>query len=116
MKRNRKQNNTDFIVDGYNSLALIQLIKEIRDKYNIKDLKESYTENDSEYKMIGDEYNFFKERYPFLFDMTLKPDMDMNRLEYMINLREQIVNNQTTFEKASQKIGTEMYNEYHVKK
>ena len=88
MKRNRKENNTDFITDGYNSAKIEETIKEIRNKYDIDKLEKEYLETDTEYKMISEEYKFFKERYPFLFDMTLKPLMDMDRLRYMLNLRE----------------------------
>ena len=47
--------------------------------------------------------------------MILKKDLDYNRINYMLNLREKIVNNKTTVEKASEKLGVEMYNEYHKK-
>tara|TARA_B000000475_G_C15890255_1_gene404175 strand:+ start:378 stop:728 length:351 start_codon:yes stop_codon:yes gene_type:complete len=116
MKRNRKENNTDFITDGYNSAKIEETIKEIRNKYDIDKLEKEYLETDTEYKMISEEYKFFKERYPFLFDMTLKPLMDMDRLRYMLNLREDIVNNNITFESASQKVGNDMYKLYHEKK
>jgi len=42
--------------------------------------------------------------------------MDMDRLRYMLNLREDIVNNNITFESASQKVGNDMYKLYHEKK
>jgi len=116
MKRNRQKNNTDFITDGYSNEKIFETIDEIRNKYEISKLKEPYNEYSCEYKMIGNEYSFFKERYPFLFDMTLKPDMDIDRLKYMMNLRQDIVDNKITFEKASNKVGVELYNKYHEKK
>ena len=47
--------------------------------------------------------------------MVLKPDMDMNRFKYMINLREDIVNNKTTSEKASIKVGKDLYKDFMEK-
>mgnify|MGYP006079762341 CR=1 FL=1 len=116
MKRNRQNNNTDFITDGYSNEKIFETIEEIRNKYEISKLKEAYTEDSCEYKMIGTEYAFFKERYEYLFDMTLKPDMDMERFKYMMNLRQNIIDNNITFEKASNKVGVELYNKYHEKK
>jgi len=34
----------------------------------------------------------------------------------MMNLRQDIVDNKITFEKASNKVGVELYNKYHEKK
>tara|TARA_B100000530_G_C15537714_1_gene321188 strand:- start:143 stop:487 length:345 start_codon:yes stop_codon:yes gene_type:complete len=114
MKRNR-ENNKDFIKDGYNTNDLLSIINEIRTKYEIVKLKEAYKETDEKYKEIEKNYKFFKDRYPFLFDMVLKPDMDMNRFKYMINLREDIVNNKTTSEKASIKVGKDLYKDFMEK-
>jgi len=114
MKRNR-ENNIDFITDGYTSEKLMEIIDEIRLKYDIINAKKIYKEGDKEYIDIANNYKFFKERYPFLFDMILKPDMDKNKLNYLINMRENIVNNKISFEKASEKVGTTMYNEFHKK-
>jgi hypothetical protein len=114
MKRNR-ENNKDFIKDGYNTNDLLSIINEIRTNYEIEKLKEAYKETDQKYIEIENKYKFFKERYPFLFDMVLKPDMDMDRFKYMINLREDIVNNKTTSEKASIKVGKDLYKDFMEK-
>lgn len=113
MKRNREKNNKDFITDGYTTDKIKEVIKEIREKYKIEELNSVLTE--TEIENIKKEYTFFNSRYPFLFDMILKKDLDYNRLNYMLNLREKIVNNKTTVEKASEKLGVELYNEYHKK-
>lgn len=112
MKRNRIDNNTEFIKDGYDNEKLIEIIKEIREKYvnNNKNLtKEDINE-------IEKKYNFFKERYPFLFDMSLKKDMNIDTLYYMLKLRQDIVNNDISFEDASKKVGQDIYTKYQEKK
>lgn len=112
MKRNRIDNNTEFIKDGYDNEKLIEIIKEIRDKYvnNNENLtKEVINEIEKNYK-------FFKDRYPFLFDMSLKKDMNIDTLYYMLKLRQDIVNNDISFEDASKKVGQDIYTKYQEKK
>ncbi len=111
VKTKRDKNNIDFVNDGYSTEELKLKIVEIRNKYNISNLKEKDITEELK-NNISTEYKFFKERYPFLFDMVIKIDMDFDRLNYMLRMRENIVNNNITFENASKKVGQDMYDEY----
>ena len=47
--------------------------------------------------------------------MIIKRDFDKERLDYFLSMREKIINNNITQEKASIKIGQEMYDIYMKK-
>lgn len=110
MKNKRDKGNVDFVKDGYTNDKLLEIIKEIREKYNIDNIDSI---SDTDKKDFETNYKFFNERYPFLSDMSLKKNIDMNTLYYMLDLREKIINNTMTFEDASKKVGNDMYKEYN---
>ena len=112
MKNKRDKVNTDFVKDGYTSEKILEIINEIRLKYNVDDVEKISEENKKDFE---DNYKFFIERYPFLSDMAIKKEIDMNTLYYMLDLREKIINNNITFEDASKKIGNDIYEQYHEK-
>ena len=80
MKNKRDKNNVDFVKDGYTNEKLLEIIKEVREKYDIENTDIS----DANKKDFENNYKFFIERYPFLSDMSLKKDIDMDRLYYML--------------------------------
>tara|TARA_Y100000389_G_scaffold94212_1_gene90868 strand:- start:2091 stop:2465 length:375 start_codon:yes stop_codon:yes gene_type:complete len=110
MKNKRDKKNVDFVKDGYTNTRLLEIIKEIREKYNIENIDNI---GDDDKKDFETNYKFFIERYPFLSDMSLKKDINMDTLYYMLDLREKIINNTMTFEDASKKVGNDMYKEYN---
>jgi hypothetical protein len=57
-------------------------------------------------------YADFCDRHEALFDMACRPNFDVSKLKYMLSLRQQIENEKTTVEVASQKIGVALFNEY----
>ena len=111
MKNKRDKNNVDFVKDGYTNEKLLEIITEIRKKYDI----ENDDISDDNKKDFENNYKFFIERYPFLSDMSIKKNIDMNRLYYMLALRQNIIDNKISFEDASKKVGNDMFNEYHKK-
>lgn len=111
MKNKRDKNNVDFVKDGYTNEKLLEIISEIRQKYDI----ENDDISDDNKKDFENNYKFFIERYPFLSDMSIKKDIDMDRLYYMLALRQNIIDNKISFEDASKKVGNDMFNEYHKK-
>lgn len=111
MKSKRDKNNVDFVKDGYTNEKLLEIIKEIREKYDINNTDISAANK----KDFENNYKFFIERYPFLSDMSLKKDIDMDRLYYMLTLRQNIIDNKISFEDASKKVGNDMFEEYHKK-
>lgn len=54
----------------------------------------------------------FAERYPALFEMACHPNFDMSKLQYMLNLRDQITQKERTVEDASKEVGQTLFNEY----
>lgn len=112
MKNKRDKNNVDFVKDGYTNEKLIEIIKEIRTKYNINNTDVLTEDNKKDFE---NNYKFFINRYPFLSDMSLKKNIDMDRLYYMLELRKKIIDNKISFEDASKKVGNDMYEEYHKK-
>lgn len=111
MKNKRDKNNVDFVKDGYTNEKLLEIISEIRKKYDI----ENDDISDDNKKDFENNYKFFIERYPFLSDMSIKKNIDMNRLYYMLELRQNIIDNKISFDDASKKVGNDMFNEYHKK-
>lgn len=112
-KKEKDSSNINFIRDGYTNDELNNKILEIREKYEIeKQIKPLSIELIDDIKK---EYSFFEERYPFLFEMILKKDIDNERLNYFLKMREEIINNKITQENASIKIGKEMYDAYMKK-
>lgn len=111
MKNKRDKNNVDFVKDGYTNEKLLEIIKEVREKYDIENTDIS----DANKKDFENNYKFFIERYPFLSDMSLKKDIDMDRLYYMLALRQNIIENKISFDDASKKVGNDMFEEYHKK-
>ena len=111
MKNKRDKHNVDFVKDGYTNEKLLEIIKEVREKYDIENTDIS----DANKKDFENNYKFFIERYPFLSDMSLKKDIDMDRLYYMLTLRQNIIENKISFDDASKKVGNDMFEEYHEK-
>jgi hypothetical protein len=108
MKSKRDKENIDFVKDGYTSEKIIEVIKEVREKYNIDN--NEMTENDK--KDYQENYKFFIERYPFLSDMAIKKDINYDTLYYMLDLRNKIIDNTMSFEDASKKVGNDMFDKY----
>lgn len=63
-------------------------------------------------KTFRKKYYDFSEKYPALFDMACRPDFDIHKLNYMLQLREQISNNHTNIDEASKKVGQALFDEY----
>jgi hypothetical protein len=99
----------DFIKDGLDNNKIIEIIKKIREVIDV----------DSSDKMIEKlkkENEFFAERYPMLFDLSTRAGEEFNweYLNYFLSMRNKIINDELTSEKASVIVGNEWYNK-HVK-
>jgi hypothetical protein len=57
-------------------------------------------------------YENFATKYPFLFEMCCKPNVDKDTLEMMLSMLEKIKNNKMTQDKASEDIGQHLFNKY----
>jgi len=57
-------------------------------------------------------YPGVKERYPVLFELACSRDFDMQRFEYMIRLRNQVLQGERTVEDTSVEVGQKMFDVY----
>lgn len=57
-------------------------------------------------------YHDFAEMYPALFEMACTPNFDISKLLYMLELREKVMQNETTVDDASKEVGQSLFNEY----
>ena len=113
-KQNLKQSETNLsdneIILGY----VKTIIKYIEDE-------DLYVTKDTDYMFyvttIKEKFNEFSVRYPALFNMIIEnpKKFEYNRLIDMLNLKNSVDKNKTTYENASVKIGQEYYDEF-VKK
>jgi hypothetical protein len=102
----------EFLIDGMTNEELIDNINNI-----IKRKKEiSYTDDNDKFEKLKNEFPKFAERYIMLFEMVIRDeDFDWNSFNYMINMRNKIINNKMSAEDASKKVGQDWYDKY-VKK
>ena len=99
----------DFIKDGLTNEEIIEIIKKIR---NVEEVKS----NDEIIENLKKEYVFFVERYPILFDISIRTTEPFNweYLNYFLNMRKKIIDDELTSEKASVIVGNEWFNK-HIK-
>jgi len=97
----------DFIKDGLDNDKIIEIIKKIRDVLDIKS-------NDEIIQNLKTEFSFFADRYPMLFDLSTRTDEPFNweYLNYFLYMRNKIINDELTSEKASVIVGNEWYNKH----
>lgn len=102
----------EFLNDGMTNEELTNIIKDI-----IKKKKEiSYSNDNEKFEILKKEFPKFADRYLMLFEMVIREgDFDWNSFNYMINMRNKIINNNMTTEEASIKVGQDWYDKY-VKK
>jgi hypothetical protein len=104
--------NKEFLKDGLTNEELIKNINDI-----IKRKKEiTYIDDNDKFEKLKNEFPSFAERYLMLFEMVIRDgDFDWNSFNYMINMRNKIINDKMTTEEASKKVGQDWYDKY-VKK
>lgn len=100
----------DFMEDGLTNEEIFKIVNNIRDVIKRDGINEN---NKNELKK---KYIFFEERYPSLFETVTQKDFDKNSFEYMMKMREKIINNNTTTDEASKEIGVKFYNKYQKEK
>jgi len=97
----------DFIKDGLDNDKIIETIKKIREVIEVNS-------NDEIIENLKKEHSFFAERYPMLFDLSTRTNEAFNweYLNYFLSMRNKIINNELTSEKASVIVGNEWYNKH----
>lgn len=63
-------------------------------------------------EFFGEKYPDFKTANPVMFQVAVEGKMDLSRLNYMINMIDQIKNSQMTQDEASIEVGQVLYKEY----
>jgi hypothetical protein len=97
----------DFIKDGLENEAIIDIIKKIRAVVEVNC-------NDEIIENLKKEYAFFIERYPMLFDISCRTNEPFNweYLNYFLVMRKKIIDDELTSEKASVIVGNEWFNKH----
>ena len=79
-----------------------------RNDDEIKNLKEHDI-----FEKLYNEFNKFSTRYPMLFEMAIRNDnFPWENLNYMLNMRNKIINDEMTAEGATKIVGQEWYEKY----
>ena len=89
--------------DDLPSDVIMNIVREIRSRPGTTKEKELWVEK---------QYPEFADRYKALMKMACESTFDMDRLEYLIRLREQVRNNERTVDDASKEVGQTMFDIY----
>jgi len=111
----KKRKVTDFVKDGMETADI---------KTMVQDIVLYITENKAKYSsheelLIGLKNSiegilFFEERYPMLYAMVTKEEgFEYSSLEYFLQMREKIINNQLSSEQASKEVGQVWFDKYY---
>jgi hypothetical protein len=104
-------NKKEFITDGLTNEEISVTISKII--VRSKDEEMSHLDNYEKTKKIGEEFSFFAERYPMLFQSAISDEpFPWDNLSYMLNMRSKIINNQMTAEAASKVVGQEWFDKF----
>lgn len=97
----------DFVKDGLDNDKIVEVIRKIREVLDVN-------ANDEIIENLKKEHCFFAERYPMLFDLATRTNEAFNweYLNYFLNMRNKIINDELTSEKASIIVGNEWYNKH----
>ena len=103
-----KENDLTFLKDGMTTSEIRKTVLYIRE-YIEKGGNTSLQDKITKLKI---DYKIFFERYPLLFEMCTRQEFDFNILNYFLQMRENIINNQISNEDASKQIGKEWFDKY----
>lgn len=98
----------DFVKDGLSTDDIRLKIKNIRTYLSTP----NNLSKEDKIKYLELTEAFFVERYPFLFDMCTRDDFNYDNLNYFLNMRDAIINNQKSFEDASKEVGKEWFDKH----
>jgi hypothetical protein len=118
MSTERKRRKVaDFIKDGMETADIRAMVQDI--VLYITENKGKHTSHDellNKMKKSIEGILFFEERYPMLYAMVTKEEgFEYSSLEYFLEMREKIVNNQLTSEQASKVVGQVWFDKYYKK-
>ncbi len=103
----------DFIKDGLDNNQIIEIVKKIRKTIEY----EGSGDYEFKKKNLEIEFDKFNKRYPMLFDMAIRKEpFDWNSFNYFMNMRQKIINDEITSEKASVSVGQKWFDDHIDKK
>jgi hypothetical protein len=118
MSTERKKGKVaDFVKDGMETADIKAMVQDI--VLYITENKAKHSSHEEllkEMKKSIEGILFFEERYPMLYAMVTKEEgFEYSSLEYFLEMREKIVNNQITSEQASKVVGQVWFDKYYKK-
>ena len=112
IKKQKTNDEKDFVKDGLSTEDIKKTVRAIRFTIEYSKVKDNALID-----KLKKEYEFFSTRYPMLFDMAVRFDnFDYDSFEYMIKMREKIINNNLSVKEASEKVGKEWFDKYKPNK
>lgn len=90
-------------MDNLSSSEIMRIVREIQQSRLPEEQRKGF---------FSKRYKKFAERYESLFEMACRPNMEMQKLEYMLNMRERILRGQMSVDNASKHVGQVMFDEY----
>lgn len=97
-----------FVEDGMTTADIRKTVNIIRQYIE----KGGSTPMEDRIKKLQQDHSFFSERYPMLFDMCVRPDFDINSLNYFLQKRDEIIEQNASVDDVSKQIGQEWFNKY----
>jgi hypothetical protein len=113
----KRRKVADFVKDGMETADIKAMVQDIVLYMTENKAKHSsHEELLNEMKKSIEGILFFEERYPMLYAMVTKEEgFEYSSLEYFLEMREKIVNNQLTSEQASKVVGQVWFDKYYKK-
>lgn len=90
-------------MNNISSSDIMQIVREIQSSHLPEEQRKGF---------YSKRYKKFAENHGVLFEMACRPNMDMEKLEYMLNMRDRITKGKMSVENASKKVGQKMFDEY----
>ena len=101
--------NKDFINDGMTNEELVKTINEIIKRKN----EMVFNDDNDKFEKLKNEFPKFANRYLMLFELVIRnEEFDWNSFNYMIGMRNKIINDEMTSEDASKRVGEDWFNKY----
>jgi len=99
----------DFIKDGMTNEELVETIKEIIKRKN----EGTYIDDNDKFEKLKNEFPKFADRYLMLFELVIRnEEFDWKSFNYMIGMRNKIINDEMTSEEASKRVGQVWFDKY----
>lgn len=103
-----QENDKSFVKDGLTTEDIRKTIQQIRAYIE----KGGNTSQANKIDKLKQDYSFFAERYPMLFDMCTRTDFNYQHLNYFLSKRDEIISDKISSEDASIQVGQEWFDKY----